>query len=156
MAHTALVQVLNSRYQLPVESGGLLLLESSISHNEVKQFTSIGMLHDHEEFLLSLNDLIELNDIGVADLLENLDLSGDSLHILLIIDLLLLQDLDCNLLASEDVSSLLHLSESTFAQWLTKNVMANGDIVLVLHILKDQLLSKVEDSVCLSGVSVQV
>jgi hypothetical protein len=109
------------------------------------------MLHDHEEFFLSLNDLVELDDVGVADLLENLDLSRDPFHILLIIDFLLLQDLDCNLLPSEDVSSLLNLSESTFAQWLAKNVMANGDIVLVLHILKDQLLSKVEDSVYLSG-----
>ena len=41
--------------------------------------------------------LVELDNIGVADFLENFDLSSDPLHILLVIDLLLLEDLDGNL-----------------------------------------------------------
>ena len=41
--------------------------------------------------------LIELDDVRMADLLEYLDLSGDPLHVLLVLDLLLLQNLDSNL-----------------------------------------------------------
>ena len=41
--------------------------------------------------------LVELDNIRVADFLENFDLSSDPLHILLVIDLLLLEDLDGNL-----------------------------------------------------------
>ena len=41
--------------------------------------------------------LVELNDVGVADLLEDLDLARDSLDVLLVIDLFLFENLDGNL-----------------------------------------------------------
>ena len=41
--------------------------------------------------------LIELNDVVVTDLLENLDLARDALHVLLVVDFLLLEDFDSDL-----------------------------------------------------------
>ena len=41
--------------------------------------------------------LIKLDDVGVTDLFENLDFSGDALNVFLVVNLLLLQDFDCHL-----------------------------------------------------------
>ena len=41
--------------------------------------------------------LVELDDIGVSDLLENFDLPGDSFNVLLIVDLFFLQNFDSHL-----------------------------------------------------------
>lgn len=70
--------------------------------------------------------LIELDDIGVSNLLEDLDLPRDALYVLLVLDLVFLQDfhsnLKCNelyseyLLTSEGVGRELDLAESAFAQ----------------------------------------
>ena len=48
MANTGLVEVLDARDQLPIEFGSLWLIQSSIPHNKVEQFASIGVLHYHE------------------------------------------------------------------------------------------------------------
>ena len=97
MADATLVQILDSWDEFPVEDGSLLLVESSVAHDEVKEFSSIRMLHDHEQFFLSFNDLVELDNIWMSDLFEDFDLSRDSLNILLVVDLLFFEDLDCNL-----------------------------------------------------------
>ena len=55
------------------------------------------MLHDHKQFLLSLDNLIQLDNVGVANLLQNLDFASDTLDVFLVIDFLLLQDFDCHL-----------------------------------------------------------
>ena len=52
------------------------------------------MLHDHEQFFLGLDDLIELDNVRMSDFLEDLDLSCDSLNILLVVDLFFLKNLD--------------------------------------------------------------
>jgi len=57
------------------------------------------MFHYHKEFLVSFDDLkyiaasaylVELDNMGMSDFLEDFNLSCDSLHVLLIIDLLFL------------------------------------------------------------------
>lgn len=133
MANTTLVQILNAADELPVKLGSLRLVQPSISDDEVEQFTTVGMLHDHEEFFLSLDDLVQLNDIGVSDLLKNLDLPCDPFHVLLVIDLFFLKDFDSYLFARQNVRALLDLAESALAQWFTEYVVTDGHVVLVFH-----------------------
>ena len=57
MANAALVQVFDATDQLPEELRCLHLIESLVANNEVKELTSVGVLHDHEEFLLGFDDL---------------------------------------------------------------------------------------------------
>lgn len=80
-----------------------------MSNNKVEELTTVSVFHDHEQLLIGFNNLqeksafefsylVELNDVGVADLFENLNLASDAFNVLLVVNLLLLQDFDCNLL----------------------------------------------------------
>ena len=99
VTHAALVDVLDARDELEVELAGLLLRQPSVPDDVVEQLTAAAVLHDHVELLFSFNNLVELNDVGVTHLLENLDFPGDSLDVLLIVDLVFLEDLNGDLLA---------------------------------------------------------
>lgn len=57
MADAALVQVFNAADEFPKELRRLYLTESLVSDDEVKELASVGVLHDHEEFLLGFDDL---------------------------------------------------------------------------------------------------
>ena len=58
--------------------------------NVVKEFTTIAVLHDHIKFFFCFNDFVELNHVGMSDLLENLDFPSYSFDILLIMNFVLL------------------------------------------------------------------
>jgi hypothetical protein len=75
------VQVLHSIHDLLEEPACLVLLDSSLSHDVVEQLSSTSILHDQVEFLLGFNDLKELDDVGMSDLLQNVDFPSYSLHI---------------------------------------------------------------------------
>jgi len=66
-------------------------------YNIVEEFTILAVLHDEEELTLSLNDLVQLDDVGMPDLLEDLDLAADSLNVFLVFNSWFLKNLDCNL-----------------------------------------------------------
>ena len=57
MADATLVQVFDAADELPVKLGSLLFIQACISDDEVEEFATVGVLHDHEKFLLSLYDL---------------------------------------------------------------------------------------------------
>ena len=57
MADATLVQVFDAADQFPIKLGSLLFIQACISDDEVKKFTTVGMLHDHEKFFFRLNDL---------------------------------------------------------------------------------------------------
>jgi len=69
---------------------------------------------------------VELDDVGVADLLKDFDLTSNALNIFLILDLVLLKDFYCHLnstliqipylFSSQCMSSELDLAEGTFAE----------------------------------------
>jgi hypothetical protein len=118
MAHSTFVQVLNASDQFAIEFGSLLFSESGVSDNIVEEFTSIGILHDHEEFLFCFDNLVQLDHIGVTHLLQNFNFARDAFNVLLIVDLLFLQDFDGDLFTSEDVRALLHMTKSSFTESL--------------------------------------
>ena len=60
----------------------------------VEELSILHVLHDEEELFGGFDDLVELDDVGVSDQLEDVDLSGDPLNVSHIHDLLFLEDLD--------------------------------------------------------------
>lgn len=84
----------------------------------VEELAALHVLHDEEELLGGLDDFVELDDVGVADELQDVDLPRDALHVRHVHDLLLLQDLDRHLLARGDVRRRLHLPERPLPQRL--------------------------------------
>jgi hypothetical protein len=62
--------------------------------------------------------LVELDDVGVPQDLEDADLASHPLHVGLLHDLLLLEDLDGHLLLGRDVDAQLDLPEGSLAQRL--------------------------------------
>lgn len=93
MAHVDCVNVLNTCYQVLVESAGLSLTKSLFGHNVIKQLSSMAILHDHIVLCLCFYDLIvmytylvQLCDVWMVNERENLDLSLYSFHIILLLD----------------------------------------------------------------------
>ena len=70
-----------------------------MSDNVVEQLSSIAVLHNHIELFLRLDNLIELDDIGMPHLLQNFNLSSDSFDIFLVMNLIFLKNFNCNFLA---------------------------------------------------------
>ena len=66
-------------------------------YNIVEELTILAVLHYEEELTLSLNDLVQLDDVGMPDLLEDLDLTTDSLNVFLVFNSWFLKNLDRNL-----------------------------------------------------------
>lgn len=49
--------------------------------------------------------LVQLDDVRVANYLQNVDFPGDSLNVRLVLDLVLLQDLDGHLLTGDEMGT---------------------------------------------------
>lgn len=97
VADSTLMNVLDTRDELQVELAGLLFREPGVSHDVVEELTAVAVLHDHVQLFFGLNDFVELNDVGVSHLLQDLDLTSDSLHVFLVMDLVFLEDFNRNL-----------------------------------------------------------
>lgn len=98
MHNAQLVQILHSADDLLKELAGLSLLQFLLLNDVVEKFTSTDELHDQEQLLGCLNNLEELNDVGVPDQLQDVDLSRNSLHVGLTCDFALLKDFNGHLL----------------------------------------------------------
>ena len=57
MTDPTLMDVLDTRDELQIELTGLLLAESGVPDDVVEELSSVAVLHDHVELLLSLNNL---------------------------------------------------------------------------------------------------
>ena len=57
VTNTTLVEVLNTTDELPVEFGSLFLIKTSISDDKVEKLATVSMLHNHEKFFLSFDNL---------------------------------------------------------------------------------------------------
>ena len=112
MAHATLVKVLDAGNELAVKLSRLLFGQARVTHDIIEELATICIFHDHEKLFLCFDDLynrqlkgltvggtylVELDDVGVAHLLQNFDLAGDALNVFLVVDLLFLQDFDGNL-----------------------------------------------------------
>lgn len=67
MHYTDPMHILHGSYQLMKHSNCLSLPDALGFDNILKKLTSLHELHDKEELFGCLDDLIEVDDVGVAD-----------------------------------------------------------------------------------------
>ena len=103
--------VLNSSDDLLEESACFLLFDPLDLDDVVEKLAPLSIFHNKVQLFLGLNDLIKLDNLRVSDDLQNVDLSGHTLHIGNINDLRLLKDLDCDFFSSREVSPQFDLAE---------------------------------------------
>lgn len=72
------VQVLDSRQDLLEKATRFFVLEPLLFYDVVEKFATRHELHYEKQLPRSFNDLVELDDVGVPDNLEDLDFSHDS------------------------------------------------------------------------------
>ena len=86
MHNSNFMKMLNSIDKLFKKLASFGLFESFLFENKLKKFSFWDILHDEKELFGRFNNLIELDDIGVSDLLQDVYLSGDSFNICDVID----------------------------------------------------------------------
>lgn len=75
------VHVLDALNDLSEEFTGFAFLEAFLFDNLFEKLAFRDELHDEEELLWGFDDFIELNEIGVADLFEDMYFAGDTFYI---------------------------------------------------------------------------
>lgn len=86
VADAELVDVVDARDELLEVLAGLLFLQPLVLHDLVEELAAFHELHHQVQVLLGLDDLVDLHDVGVVQLLEDLDLATDALHVLVLFD----------------------------------------------------------------------
>ena len=80
--------------------------------------------------MLILDDLVQLNDVGVVHAFENFDFARDAVDVFLRLYFALFEDFHCDLLASECVVCQADFAESALAQDFAESVVANFLLLL--------------------------
>jgi hypothetical protein len=83
------------------------------------------VLHYKKQFVIRLDNLVQLDHVGVPDLFKDLDFSGDHVDVLLIGDLALLEDFNGDLLLSNHMRSHHDFSKGALAKSLLYLEMRN-------------------------------
>ena len=84
-------------------------------HNIVEELTILGVLHDHEDDIGGLYNLVELCNGWVAYKFEDVEFAGDSLDIGDVFDFIFLEDFDCDRLLGGDMGGFFDFAEGAFA-----------------------------------------
>lgn len=95
------MDILDSTDDLLEYSAGIPFVHPLLLHDVVEQFPALHVLHHQEEMFGRFDDLVQLDDVGMPDELEDMDLPRDPLHIGYIDNFILLQDLDGHFFASQ-------------------------------------------------------
>ena len=125
MYNVKFVKILDSSNDLVEESLGKGLPHTLVLNNEVKQLAARRILHNQVQLLGCLDNLIQLNDVGVADHLEDMNLSCHALHVVHVRYLVLFEYFHRHFFAGEIVHSHFHFSERALADSLRKQVVAH-------------------------------
>lgn len=121
---------------------GIGLLKLALPFDESKQISSAGVFHDHEQMLAGLEDFKQPDNVGVLDLLQQVDLLEDLPLTEVVLHVILLDGLYSYLFASELVYAEGHLAEGSLADQLHELVEVQGrrwQLVILLNVLFDVL-----------------
>lgn len=117
---------------------GLILSELLILLDEVIEVTSSCVLHHHHYVLLVFEDLVEPDDVGMSNFLENIHLLEDLLARVLVFQLAQLNHLYGHELAGELLDGQVHLSESPVSNFLDEFVEVQArrrELMVLSHVL---------------------
>lgn len=116
MNNTQLMQVLNSSNNLLKILTSLSFPQSLHPNNLIKKFALRYILHNQKQLFGCFDNLVELDDVGVSDLLQNVYLAGHSLHVRDIRDLALFEDFYCYFLLGLVMDAQLHFAECALSE----------------------------------------
>ena len=115
MHDVQLVKILHSGDDLVKEFEGLRLLNTLVLDDVVEELASIRILHDKIELLWRLNDFVQLDDIGMANHLQNMDFPCNSLNIIDILDLVFFENFDRHSFTGKLMHTKFDLAECAFS-----------------------------------------
>lgn len=118
MADQVLMHILHSTDDLPEVKLGLFLCDLVVL-NEVVQLSFRCNLHNHKNVIGSVKHFVQLDDIGVVDELQDLDLPLYFRYHVLVLHLLLVYDFHCHLDTGEIVLGLCDKSKRYILLWQT-------------------------------------
>lgn len=116
MAYSTLMNILDAADELLVHSNCSLLVKPLVANDVVEELAVLAVLHYQEQLRLGLDDLVQLNHVGVTDFLKDFDLSAYSLDVFLVLDPRLLKNLDGHLLVGQVVRGKLHFAKGALAK----------------------------------------
>ena len=96
--------VCNTMHQLLEDVLGLVLRQVLALLDEVVEVAATGILHDHHDMLIVLEDFVKTNNVGMADFFEDIDLLEHLLAAMPVVKLAQLNRLDGDELARELVN----------------------------------------------------
>ena len=114
MHNSELVNVLYAGDDLLEEPGCLLLLQTFSVDDVVEQLPALCILHDEVQLLGGLDDFVELDQVGMPNDFQNVDLPSHSFNVGHVGYFLLFEYFDGHLFACEDVGAFLYLPEGAF------------------------------------------
>lgn len=97
MHNVQFMQVLNTRDDLMEKFTGKRLFYFLIFHDEIEQLTTRNVFHDQVQLLWCFNNLVQLNYIRMSNHFQNMDFSCYPLHVIYILNLIFLENFDCDL-----------------------------------------------------------
>lgn len=115
MHYSKFVSIFDSTDDLFKYFTGFLFIHFLFADNIVEQLTILHVLHHQEEMFGGFNDFIKLDDVGMSDQFQNVNLPADSLHICYVYYTIFFQNFDSHLFAGGEVCSQFDLSESSLA-----------------------------------------
>lgn len=139
------VQILYGVEDLIEDASGCTLLEADLVGHHSEEFSLLGVLSDDVDVVGSLDNFVEVDDVGVPHLLHDLHLPLDADLVVLILDGLLVDDFDGHLFASGEVLGLLDFAEGALPQGAPQFVVADAvcgsrGVDLFVHVLHADLV----------------
>ena len=119
------VAILDGTQHLLEEAAGLLLGHAAVGDDVVEQLAA-GVLEHHDDLVGGLDDGVQLDDVGMAQELEVLDLALDAADHVAADELFARDDLEGDLLAGAAVHGQLDLAEGALAQSADDVVLAHA------------------------------
>jgi hypothetical protein len=87
------------------------------------------MFHNNVQAVRRLNNLIHLNNVGVPDYLQDVELAGYSFDVVDLGDFRFLKNFYCNFLLGEHVDSFLYFAEGALTQGFCDAVATNNSTI---------------------------
>jgi len=115
----------NGGQDLSEEPPGLPLAQLPVGHDVVEHLSSVRQLHGEVDEALVVDHVVELDYVRVVEQLQHPDLPLQAPHLLLRLDLLLLNHLDRHLLVRVDVSPQFHLSKAALPEGSLNTIWSN-------------------------------
>mmetsp|Transcript_9518 Transcript_9518/g.15582 ORF Transcript_9518/g.15582 Transcript_9518/m.15582 type:complete len:287 (+) Transcript_9518:501-1361(+) len=128
---TAVVEVLETKDDFGTVEASTLLAETLVALEVVEKLTTVDVVHDEEELVGGLERVVEVDEEGVAELLQNALLGARVLEFVSLDNRLLVEDLHGVDLSCVLLLHLHHLSEASLSNHAQGLKVIDSDLLCV-------------------------